>query len=63
MTEIALLTVWGLITRQGMLFVQVAHEGSSLGLPLQEAAMRAAKLRFRPILMITMALVRQCRAR
>ena len=56
-TEIALLTVWGLIARQGILFVQVAHEGSALGLPTRAAALRAARLRFRPILMITLALL------
>lgn len=56
-TEIALLTVWGLIARQGILFVQVAHEGRGLNMPTQAAALRAARLRFRPILMITLALV------
>ncbi len=56
-TEIALLTVWGLIARQGILFVQVAHEGRTLALPIREAALRAARLRFRPILMITLALL------
>jgi len=56
-TEIALLTVWGLIARQGILFVQVAHEGRDQGLPLRAAALRAARLRFRPILMITLALL------
>ncbi|WP_026439810.1 efflux RND transporter permease subunit [Acidocella facilis] len=56
-TEIALLTVWGLIARQGILFVQVAHEGAALGLPTRTASLRAARLRFRPILMITLALL------
>jgi multidrug efflux pump len=56
-TEIALLTVWGLIARQGILFVQIAHEGRGLGIPVAEAALRAARLRFRPILMITLALI------
>jgi multidrug efflux pump len=56
-TEISLLTVWGLIARQGILFVQIAHEGRGLNLNVQDAALRAAKLRFRPILMITLALV------
>jgi multidrug efflux pump len=56
-TEIALLTVWGLIARQGILFVQVAHEGKTLNMPIREAALRAARLRFRPILMITLALI------
>jgi multidrug efflux pump len=56
-TEIALLTVWGLIARQGILFVQVAHEGKAMGLAVQAAALRAARLRFRPILMITLALI------
>jgi multidrug efflux pump subunit AcrB len=56
-TEIALLTVWGLIARQGILFVQVAREGRMLHLPTQQAALRAARLRFRPILMITLALI------
>jgi len=56
-TEIALLTVWGLIARQGILFVQVAHEGRGLSFSTRAAAMRAARLRFRPILMITLALI------
>jgi multidrug efflux pump subunit AcrB len=56
-TEIALLTVWGLIARQGILFVQVAQEGRAAGLPVAEAARRAASLRFRPIFMITLALM------
>lgn len=56
-TEIALLTVWGLIARQGILFVQVAHEGREMGFMAKEAALRAARLRFRPILMITLALL------
>jgi multidrug efflux pump len=56
-TEIALLTVWGLIARQGILFVQIAHEGRGKNLPIREAALRAARLRFRPILMITVALI------
>jgi multidrug efflux pump len=56
-TEIALLTVWGLIARQGILFVQVAEEGQAQHLPVREAALRAARLRFRPILMITLALI------
>lgn len=56
-TEIALLTVWGLIARQGILFVQVAHEGRGMGFKAKEAALRAARLRFRPILMITLALL------
>jgi len=56
-TEIALLTVWGLIARQGILFVQVAHEGRNIGMPTREAALRAARLRFRPIIMITLALI------
>ncbi len=55
-TEIALLTVWGLIARQGILFVQVAHEARD-EMPVREAALRAARLRFRPILMITLALI------
>jgi multidrug efflux pump len=56
-TEIALLTVWGLIARQGILFVQIAHEGRSISLSTRASALRAARLRFRPILMITLALI------
>jgi len=56
-TEIALLAVWGLIARQGILFVQVAHERAGEGRPIAEAASDAARLRFRPILMITLALI------
>jgi multidrug efflux pump len=56
-SEIALLTVWGLIARQGILFVQVANEGYKLDISTRDAALRAARLRFRPILMITVALI------
>ncbi len=56
-TEIALLAVWGLIARQGILFVQIAHDRAKAGLPIQDAALDAARLRFRPILMITVALI------
>ena len=56
-TEIALLAVWGLIARQGILFVQIAHDRANAGLPIVEAALAAARLRFRPILMITVALI------
>jgi len=56
-TEIALLMVWGLIARQGILFVQIAHEGRELNLSNRRSALRAARLRFRPILMITLALI------
>ncbi|HET9146405.1 MAG TPA: efflux RND transporter permease subunit, partial [Acetobacteraceae bacterium] len=56
-TEIALLAVWGLIARQGILFVQIAHERAREGLAIREAALAAARLRFRPILMITLALI------
>jgi multidrug efflux pump subunit AcrB len=56
-TEIALLAVWGLIARQGILFVQIAHDRANAGLPITEAALAAARLRFRPILMITLALI------
>jgi multidrug efflux pump len=56
-TEIALLAVWGLIARQGILFVQIAHLEARDSDDLPAAIYRAARLRFRPILMITLALI------
>ena len=45
-TEIALLTVWGLIARQGILFVQVAHEGRGLNMSTQAGGTARGKTAF-----------------
>jgi multidrug efflux pump len=56
-TEVGLVTLMGLITKHGILIVQVAKEGQEAGLSKHEAILRACGLRLRPILMTTSAMV------
>jgi hydrophobe/amphiphile efflux-1 (HAE1) family protein len=56
-TQLGLLTLMGLITKHGILIVEVANEYKSQGLSLQEAAFKAAIQRFRPIMMTTAAMI------
>jgi multidrug efflux pump len=56
-TELGLLTLMGLITKHGILIVQVANKMKDLGLSAEEAAFKAAVKRFRPILMTTAAMI------
>ncbi|HKJ09775.1 MAG TPA: efflux RND transporter permease subunit [Gammaproteobacteria bacterium] len=57
-TEIALITLIGLITKQGILVVQFANNlQESEGLGLREAVEKATSIRLRPILMTTLAMV------
>ncbi len=56
-TEVGLVTLMGLISKHGILIVQVAKEGQASGLPKLDAILRACSLRLRPILMTTAAMV------
>lgn len=57
-TEIALITLLGLITKQGILVVQFANQMQlTEGLGKLEAVQKAASVRLRPILMTTLAMV------
>ncbi len=56
-TEIGMITLVGLITKHGILIVQFANNQRALGKPIFEAIEEAARVRFRPILMTTAAMV------
>lgn len=56
-TQLGLLTLIGLITKHGILIVQVANTLKKEGLSADAASIEAAKIRFRPILMTTVAMV------
>ena len=56
-TEVGLVTLMGLISKHGILIVEVANEQQKLGLSKHEAIERACALRLRPILMTTAAMV------
>ena len=56
-SEIGLVTLAGLISKHGILIVEVANEQQIAGLSKREAIERAAMLRLRPILMTTAAMV------
>ncbi len=53
--QIGLLTTLGLTTKNAILIVQFAQAGVEKGMGLMEAALEGAKLRFRPILMTSLA--------
>lgn len=56
-TEIALVTLIGLISKHGILIVEFANQLQNEGVPLREAALQSASVRLRPILMTTAAMV------
>lgn len=56
-TEVGLVTLMGLISKHGILMVEVANEQQALGMSKREAILHAALLRLRPILMTTAAMV------
>ena len=56
-SEIGLVTLAGLISKHGILLVEVANEQQKAGLSKRAAIERAASLRLRPILMTTAAMV------
>jgi multidrug efflux pump len=56
-SEVGLVTLMGLISKHGILMVEVANEQQALGRNKREAIEHAALLRLRPILMTTAAMV------
>ncbi len=56
-TQIGLLTLIGLISKHGILIVEFANKLERKGVSRRDAALRAAALRLRPILMTTFATV------
>lgn len=56
-SEVGLVTLAGLISKHGILIVEVANAGQQAGLGKRAAIERAASLRLRPILMTTAAMV------
>jgi HAE1 family hydrophobic/amphiphilic exporter-1 len=53
--QIGLLTTLGLATKNAILIVQFAKDGLKEGMGLMEATLEGAKLRFRPIIMTSLA--------
>jgi len=53
--QVGLLTVIGLTGKNAILIVEFARERMQEGLPLYDAVLQAARLRFRPIVMTSMA--------
>jgi multidrug efflux pump len=56
-TEVGLVTLMGLVSKHGILMVEVANEARIAGKPKREAIEYAANIRLRPILMTTAAMV------
>jgi multidrug efflux pump len=56
-TEVGLVTLMGLISKHGILMVEVANERQVAGLDKRAAIVAAAGIRLRPILMTTAAMV------
>jgi multidrug efflux pump len=56
-TEVGLVTLMGLISKHGILMVEVANEEQAAGKSKREAIVAAAGIRLRPILMTTAAMV------
>jgi multidrug efflux pump len=56
-TEVGLVTLMGLISKHGILMVEVANEEQAAGKTKREAIVAAAGIRLRPILMTTAAMV------
>ncbi|MDE3036610.1 MAG: efflux RND transporter permease subunit, partial [Nitrospirota bacterium] len=55
--QIGLVTLIGLAAKNAILIVEFANKRHAAGLPMAEAAIEAAKLRFRPIVMTSMAFI------
>jgi multidrug efflux pump len=56
-TEIAFLSLIGLVSKHGILLTKFAHGAQSQGMGKKEAILTAASVRFRPILMTTLAVL------
>lgn len=55
--QIGLVTLIGLAAKNAILIVEFANERYTNGMPLPEAALEAARLRFRPIIMTSLAFI------
>lgn len=55
--QIGLITLTGLSAKNGILIVEFANKRYESGMPAIEAALEAARLRFRPIIMTSMAFI------
>lgn len=55
--QIGMITLIGLATKNAILIVEFASQKMEEGMPVAEAALEAARLRFRPIIMTSMAFV------
>ena len=56
-TQVGLLTLMGLITKHGILITDFANSARTQGLSINHAVIQAAKIRLRPILMTTLAMI------
>jgi multidrug efflux pump len=56
-TEVGLITLMGLVSKHGILMVEVANEAQMAGMDKRAAIEHAANIRLRPILMTTAAMV------
>ncbi|WP_159474861.1 efflux RND transporter permease subunit [Chryseobacterium sp. 18068] len=56
-SQIGIITLIGLITKNGILIVEFANHLKNTGLSKREAAIQAAEQRFRPILMTSLAMI------
>ena len=55
--QIGLLTTMGLAAKNAILIVEFAEQGERRGQPVMEAALEAARIRLRPILMTSLAFI------
>lgn len=56
-SQIGLVMLIGLSTKQAILIVEFAKDAHENGMPIREAAMQAAKLRFRAVMMTNIAFI------
>jgi multidrug efflux pump len=56
-SEIGIIMLIGLITKNGILIVEFANQRKEEGMSVKEAVLSAAASRFRPILMTTLAMI------
>lgn len=56
-SQIGIIMLIGLITKNGILIVEFANQQKEQGLSVKESVLRAAASRFRPILMTTLAMI------
>jgi multidrug efflux pump subunit AcrB len=59
-TQVAIITLLGLACKNAILIVEFAVELRERGMALEEAAVEAARLRFRPIIMTSIAFILGC---